>query len=271
MLHNSYYYMTLWDRRFVSLLTFVLSHSLPNSWETRDCLMINLIDHLKTEGLQSMFIPVKYRKLLWVEENLDYLHFVLLKIMPLIQRLKRWNTSLPQCLICCTTLYLQRNSSPFFKLTAAHLVASFYSCLWKTITLFVLRCQSFPRRITWWHRKNDLCVDCLLSWSGLSFTWQMKKRFECTQTDKQSGTFMICLSVKLACSAVTCSFSCLARFKRPTDGRVADKNAAGSLWTHWTWTCPCLPLLPFLLFLFRPPDNVCMCEYVLGMSFISTL
>lgn len=51
--------------------------------------MSSLIDHLKTEGLQSALIPVKYRKLFRVEENLDYLHFVLLKIMPLIQKLKK--------------------------------------------------------------------------------------------------------------------------------------------------------------------------------------
>lgn len=34
---------------------------------------------------------------------------------------------------------------------------------------------------------------------------------------------IIGLSVKLACSVRTCSFSCLASFKRPTDGCVADK------------------------------------------------
>lgn len=54
--------MTLRDRRFVSLLTFVLSHSLPNSEETRDHLMISLSDNLKAEGLWSTLIPVKYSR-----------------------------------------------------------------------------------------------------------------------------------------------------------------------------------------------------------------
>lgn len=46
--------------------------------------------------------------------------------------------------------------------------------------------------------------------------------FACVLIDKQSGGYHLTL-LNLPVVFVTCSFSCLARFKRPFDGRVTDR------------------------------------------------
>lgn len=54
---------------------------------------------------------------------------------------------------------------------------------------------------------------------------RQRRRKELNLLKQTDGVELImCSSVKLACGVVTCSFSCLARFKRPTDGRVTDKT-----------------------------------------------
>lgn len=64
---------------------------------------------------------------------------------------------------------------------------------------------------------SDILDQLVLLFSTLTGK-EVKIRLHSKQTNGVG--VIICFSVELACSVVTCSFSCLARFKQPSDGCV---------------------------------------------------